>query len=217
MLHATSRLRTSLAAAAAAGLLLSACGGSQEATTDATTDGTAGQASETKDTGAQDAGSSTTTNERVDESGDEVAGDFDHPVLQSVATRPDGSTVTVADFAGQTVFVETFATWCSTCRRQLKDTNVAAGQAGDDVAFLVLSVETNLDPAELDAYAAENGFDNLQFAVLDADGLVAFDAQFGRSVLNAPSTPKFVVAPDGTIGPMTTGLESVDEILAQVA
>ncbi|MDX1511281.1 MAG: hypothetical protein R3249_08040, partial [Nitriliruptorales bacterium] len=68
-------------------------------------------------------------------------------VTEAVAIAPDGSTFTPADFAGKTVFVETFATWCSKCRAQLGDTNQAAAQAGDRAVFLILSVETDLDPA----------------------------------------------------------------------
>ena len=138
-------------------------------------------------------------------------------VTNAVAVAPDGSTFTPADFAGKTVFVETFATWCSKCRQQLGDTNQAAAQAGDRAVFLVLSVETDLDPAVLPDYRSRNGFDHLaHFGVLTPESLATFVDQFGRSVANAPSTPKFTVAPDGTLSELTTGFESVEEILAQL-
>lgn len=132
------------------------------------------------------------------------------------ATMADGSTITLADYAGEQLFVETFATWCSNCRRQLGDTTAAAAQAGDEATFLVLSVESNLDPAELDGYAAENGFEGLTFAVLDDASLATLSETFGNAVLVPPSTPKFTVAPDGTVGELVTGFESADEILGQL-
>ncbi|MFT5222337.1 MAG: hypothetical protein ACI867_000636, partial [Glaciecola sp.] len=105
-----------------------------------------------------------------------------------------------------------------TCRRQLIDTDAAAAQvASDDVVFLVLSIETDIDPANLQIYAEENNFSHVEFGLLDAAGLIALRDQFGRSVLNAPSTPKFLISPDGSLSEMTTGLESVDQILAQLA
>ncbi len=112
--------------------------------------------------------------------------------------------------------METFATWCSNCRRQLADTQAAAEQAGDDVVVLALSVETSLDPAALDAYAADNGFEDIRFGVLDEQGLVTLEDRFGGSVLNPPATPKFRVDPDGTVSGLTTGFESTEEILASL-
>lgn len=135
-------------------------------------------------------------------------------LLAVEATAPDGSTFAIADF-DRPVLVETFATWCSTCRQQLVDTQQAAVEAGDTATFLVLSVETNLDPAELDRYAAENGFDDLVFGVLGEDGLVALQERFGGTVLNPPSTPKFRVTDDG-VSSLTTGSESAEEILTSL-
>lgn len=195
-----------LAAVVAAALLLGACAGT-------TTDDppVAAEPAATGDT-ADDAGS------------DDVAtvsdGDVDAAtaaVLAATATAPDGTTFTIGDFVDGPVLVETFATWCSTCRRQLVDTQQAAVELGDDVPVLVLSVETGIDPATLGTYAEEHGFTDMVFGVLDAQGLAALDAAFGRTVLNPPSTPKFRVGADGTLSPLTTGFESVEELLASFA
>lgn len=208
--------RRLLAAGAALTVLLTACGGT-DPVADPAPSTTAPDASATSsdDMTMSDPEGVSSSAMATDEP--TARGDHSHPVLQSTATTPDGSTLAIADFAGKTVFVETFATWCSNCRRQLGDTNEAAAQVGDDVVFLVLSVEEDLDPAKLASYQADNGFENVQFAVLSGEGLAAFNEQFGRSVLNAPSTPKFIVWPDGSLSEMTTGFESPDEILAQLA
>ncbi len=115
------------------------------------------------------------------------------------------------------MFVETFATWCPNCRAQLADTQAVARDAGDDAVFLALSVESNLDPAELGTYAEENGFTDVVFAVLDDASLAALQDRFNPSVLVPPVTPKFVVAPDGTVGDAVLGPESVDEVTARLA
>jgi len=202
-----------LAATATLALVLAACGSETTPAADGTTD--PGDATPT----AQD-GPGPTAAPTPSGTGSETPAADEYQasaVTSAVAIAPDGSTFAPADFAGKHVFVETFATWCSKCRAQLGDTNIAAGQAGDDAVFLILSVETDLDPAVLPDYAARNGFDNLaHFGVLTDESLAAFVDEFGRSIANAPSTPKFTIAPDGTLSELTTGFESVEEILAQL-
>lgn len=205
------------AAAAVLALGLAACGGSTDATDDGTPAPTT--AADASDTDAPTAADSDAATEGADDTATDDGGNTAEasPVLGITATAPDGSTFTPADFAGQPVVVETFATWCSNCRSQLGATQEAAAQLGDDAVVLALSVETSLDPAQLTAYAEDNGFTDVRFGVLDAQALATLNDRFGQSVLNPPSTPKFLISPDGTVGDMTTGPESADELLAAVA
>jgi thiol-disulfide isomerase/thioredoxin len=135
-------------------------------------------------------------------------------VTSAVVLASDGSEFSIADHAGSTVFVETFATWCHNCAQQLPKTNEAAGQAGERAVFLVLSVESGLDPQRVAEYQQDRDLDNLIFGVLTPEALAAFNDQFGSTVLSAPSVPKFIVQADGTLGELMTGQESVEEILA---
>lgn len=219
----TPRSRRHLAGLATAALLLAACGTSDPAGT--TTEGVVESVSESPDdtdeTGGDDAGDPDDAAGTSDDMDDdtEAAAEGSTPasgVVAIAATTPDGTTVSPADFAGTPVFVETFATWCSNCRSQLGSTQQAAAEVGDDAVFLALSVETDLDPAALATYAADNGFANIRFGVLSAQDLATLEAEFGNAVLVPPSTPKFTIAADGTLSALTTGFESVDEILAQL-
>lgn len=127
-----------------------------------------------------------------------------------------GETFTLADFAGRTVFVEPMATWCTNCRQQLG--NVAAARAqvsADQVVFIALSVETNITAADLAEYAADNGFD-WTFAVLTPELLEQLVLAFGRTISNPPSTPHFIIRPDGSATQLTTGIESSDQIVEQL-
>lgn len=216
--RASRRVRGLMAPLAVAVLLLAACGGT--AADDAATEAPASDAamsegdemgSEMMSEGHEDM-SEAMTEEATGSEG--TAASADLPEI--TATMADGSTITLADYAGEPLFVETFATWCSNCRRQLGDTTAAAAQAGDAATFLVLSVESDLDPARLDTYAAENGFEGVTFAVLDDQSLSSLADTFGNSVLVPPSTPKFTVSPDGTVGELVTGFESPEEILGQL-
>jgi thiol-disulfide isomerase/thioredoxin len=132
-------------------------------------------------------------------------------------TDVDGATFTLADLVGKPVLVETFATWCSNCRAQLGDTNTAAAQIGDAAHVVALSVETDLDASTVADYAVDEGFDHVRFAVMSPELLAAMVEAFGNTVANPPTTPKIVVDAAGNAGELTTGFESPDELVAQVA
>ena len=128
-------------------------------------------------------------------------------------TDVDGATFTLGDFVGTPVFVEHFATWCPKCREQLEKTNAAAGTLGDDAVFLALSVETDLSAGDVAEYAADNGFDNIRFAVMTPEFLAAISDAYGNSSINPPSTPHFIIDTHGAAGELDTGSKSADDIV----
>ncbi len=120
---------------------------------------------------------------------------------------------TLTDFQGRTVYVEPMATWCGNCRQQLRNLRDAQAQLDDAVVFVAISVEGNLPDANLAAYAEREGFDFV-FTVGSVELLQALVAEFGRSVINPPATPGFIVWPDGSFSELFTGIKSGDAILA---
>ena len=127
-----------------------------------------------------------------------------------------GETFTLGGFEGKTVFVEPMATWCTNCRRQLGNVNAAKQEVGEDVEFIALSIEGNLSNEALAAYAEKEGFD-LRFAVITPELLRALVDTFGRVITSPPSTPHFIIRPDGSTTELATGLESPADLLAQLA
>lgn len=238
--HSPSRSRLRLAAVSLAAVtVLAACGsdteeagGSETAATEAMAEQPATTEAMTDDT--------TSTDAMTDESmSDESMTDesmADHPettvamaddamtedamapaAWQTVQlTDVDGMAFTLDDFHGTPVFVETFATWCPNCKKQLADTNAAAAQLGDQAVFIALSVETDLSADDVAEYAADNGFDSIRFAVMTPEALAAVVEGLGQSAANPPSTPKVVIDPMGHAGELETGFESVDDIVAKV-
>lgn len=179
-------------------LLLASCGGSDPEGTAAT------------DPSAASADVSPDSTGRSDEAAPVALAEWQRIKLIDA----DGETFALADLLGRPVFVETFATWCGNCRRQLGDTNRAAEQAGDDAVFVALSVETDLDRDDMADYADEQGFDHIRFAVMSPEMLAAVNDAFGNTALNPPSTPHVTVAPDGTVGELVTGYDSPESILS---
>lgn len=128
-----------------------------------------------------------------------------------------GATFTLADFAGKTVFVEPMATWCSNCRAQQSQVAAAMEQLDEEqFVFISLSVEGGfVTDGDLASYADRNGFPQV-FVVASDELLTLLVSEFGRGVTNAPSTPHFIISPDGTVSELSTGRHSPDAIIAQV-
>lgn len=123
-----------------------------------------------------------------------------------------GATFTLAESQGKPLYVENFATWCSNCRQQLGNVQTAAKASGQQATFVALSVETDLSADKVAAYAKDQGFDNIRFAVMTPEVLSAMQATYGTSALNPPSTPHFYVNADGQAGPLATGFEDAARI-----
>jgi thiol-disulfide isomerase/thioredoxin len=137
------------------------------------------------------------------------------PAWQTMSiTDVSGVTFRFSDFVGRPVFVENFATWCPTCRKQLGDTQKAAAQVGDTAVVIALSVETDLSSDDVADYAKANGFDDIRFAVMSPELLAAMVDAFGNSSVNPPSTPHVIIDATGVAGDMHTGRISMEDLVA---
>lgn len=124
-----------------------------------------------------------------------------------------GNEFSVGDFLGCTVFVETMATWCSSCRAQLEYVATAAKELDpDQFVFIAISVETEISNDDLARYADDAAFDWL-FSVATPDALKAIVDEFGRESIVPGSTPHVIVRPDGTYDDLHTGSSKPDEIV----
>lgn len=143
---------------------------------------------------------------------------IERPAWQQIALTDarTGQPFTLADFAGKTVFVEPFATWCTNCRQQLGNVQAARTQLGDDVVFVTLSVEPNIGDEALRQYQDETGFD-WTFAAMPPELLQALAGIFGQTVANPPATPHFIIRPDGSVTALTTGIEAPEALVAAIA
>jgi thiol-disulfide isomerase/thioredoxin len=126
-----------------------------------------------------------------------------------------GEPFTLADFAGSTVYVEPMATWCTNCRAQMQRVVPVYEdlRADSRFAFVSLSVGESIADSDLASYADREGFGWI-FAIAPAEMLAALSDAFGRSVLTPPSTPHFLIYPDGTDSGLKTGPESTDALRA---
>ena len=116
-----------------------------------------------------------------------------------------GEKFSFADYFGQTVLIQPMATWCTDCRQQLQNIREAIeSEDGGKIVVIAISIETSLDDQDLADYAKSEGFD-WRFAVSSPDMLRALVKEFGRALAAPPSTPHFLLLPDGTFTDLETG------------
>ena len=148
----------------------------------------------------------------------DAAADAARPAWQNIAltNARTGETFTFADLAGKTVYVEPMATWCTNCRAQQRIVVDVYNQlTADDYVFLSLSVGENIADTQLAEYAEREGFPWL-FAIATPDMLTALVDAFGRTLTNPPSTPHFVIRPDGSTTTLATGQHSAETLVAEL-
>lgn len=100
---------------------------------------------------------------------------------------------TQADYAGEYVVYDFWATWCPDCREDVPAMKDLYAKYGDKVTFVGISFDT--DPEKLDAFVAENGIGWTQLSdfVTKKESKVAEDFR----VKWIPSM--YLVGPDGKV------------------
>jgi thiol-disulfide isomerase/thioredoxin len=85
------------------------------------------------------------------------------PLTDLAFTGPDGSPVTIADFAGQTILVNLWATWCVPCRQEMPALDrLQAALGGDDFSVVAVNVDVR-NPERAQAFLADIGVSGLDF------------------------------------------------------
>jgi hypothetical protein len=131
-----------------------------------------------------------------------------------------GTSFTLAELSGKTLYIEQMATWCVNCHGQLTRAKEAVTQLPpteqENVVLIALSSEVDLPREDLASYVQKNDFPYIS-AVMSADYLRAMAEDLGREVAVPPAMPFVLVAPDGTISNLYTGGTSSEELLALIA
>ncbi|MCX5494579.1 TlpA disulfide reductase family protein [Kaistia dalseonensis] len=77
--------------------------------------------------------------------------------------KADGSKATIGDFAGKTVLLNLWATWCAPCRKEMPALDrLEASKPGDDFSVVAVSIDTQ-DPAKPKQFLDEIGVKALDF------------------------------------------------------
>ncbi|HLR43341.1 MAG TPA: TlpA disulfide reductase family protein, partial [Pseudogracilibacillus sp.] len=126
----------------------------------------------------------------------DIAPDFELETLS-------GETVTLADYRGQKVMLNFWATWCPPCRAEMPDMQKVQDERDDVVILAVNQVQTESNPDNIAPFLHEIGVD---FTVLLDENT------FVGTMYQAKSLPlSYLINTDGTIeyirnGPMNHDL-----------
>jgi peroxiredoxin len=130
------------------------------------------------------------------------------PAPHFTLQTPAGETVSLADYAGQVVLVNFWATWCPSCVTEMPDYEQVYRQKQPD--FVVLAVNFQESQAQVQRYAAGLG---LSFPVLlDSDGRVT-----SHTYQLAGMPGSFLIDRDGVIVYRHVGPMSRETLLKKLA
>ncbi len=122
-----------------------------------------------------------------------------------------GETFKIGDYAGKTIYIEAFATWCPNCKQQLTAVHEAQMKYPDAV-FIALSVEGDIADEALAKYADDNKFADIIFAKATPEVLESLVTDFGADITNPPSTPHFFISSGGMACKLITGIEDANAL-----
>ena len=89
--------------------------------------------------------------------------DEHRPLPDLAFNGPDGKTRTIADFAGRTLLVNLWATWCVPCREEMPALNALQKTLGSDrFEVVAINIDTG-DDEKPKAFLDETGVQNLAF------------------------------------------------------
>jgi thiol-disulfide isomerase/thioredoxin len=88
-------------------------------------------------------------------SGDDDPGGASDTALAIPVTAADGSSTSLADYAGQPLVVNFFASWCPPCRAEMPELERVHSEVGDEVRFVGVSVD--YDETTWKSLVAESG------------------------------------------------------------
>jgi peroxiredoxin len=123
-----------------------------------------------------------------------VRTDYPAPVL--ALDNLDGDPVSLADYHGQVVLVNNWATWCPPCKAEMPELN-SYYEAHRDEGFVIVAIESGEPASQVAEFATSYG---LSFPIW-IDPLGAALETFGN--FNLPSS--YVIDRDGTVRMFWTG------------
>jgi hypothetical protein len=113
------------------------------------------------------------------------------------------------------VLVETFAVWCSNCKRQQDELKTFHDAVGDDVVSVALDTDQNEDAGTVREHARSNGYD-WRYAVSPPAVTRSLVDEFGASMTSPPTVPMVLRCPDGTATRLQDGHKPTSYLREQI-
>ena len=125
-------------------------------------------------------------------------------------TDINGESFQISDFAGQHVYVESFAVWCPNCKKQ-QQTVTEFHDVDSEAITIAVNTDANEDENLVRDYVSENGFTS-RYVVASSEFTNTLIAEFGTGIVSAPSVPMIHICPDGNAVLMDRGQKSIEDL-----
>ncbi len=132
-----------------------------------------------------------------------VPGEMNFPAPELTLTDMEEQTVSLADYRGQWVLVNNWATWCPPCRAEMPELN-AYYEAHKDEGFVLVAISSGDTKAQIVDFTQEYGLSFPMWQDPTSASLRAFRMDY------LPSS--FVIDPLGTVRLAWTGAVSLDTL-----
>lgn len=121
----------------------------------------------------------------------------------------NGDSFSINDFSDTHVYIETFAIWCPTCRKQQE--HMSSIHDSFDVQTIALNIDANEDEQQVRSYVEKNGFSS-RYVVASESFTSQLISEFGAEIAAAPAAPVIHLCPGGDALLLDRGLKSVIEL-----
>lgn len=132
-----------------------------------------------------------------------VPGKVDFPAPELTLIDVQGRTVSLADYRGQWVMVNNWATWCPPCRAEMPELN-AYYEAHKDEGFVLIGISSGDTQAQIEEFIQEYGLNFPMWQDPTSASLRAFQMDY------LPSS--FVIDPSGTVRLAWTGAVNLETL-----
>jgi len=120
----------------------------------------------------------------------------------------NGKTISLADFAGKPIIINSWAAWCTFCRKELLDFVAAQKEFGDDIVIIAIDRAESRETAK--KYTDELGVTNNLIFLLDPSD------SFYQSIGGFSMPETIFVDRDGNIAERKRGPMEIDEIRERI-
>ena len=132
-----------------------------------------------------------------------IPGEMNYPAPELTLTDMQDQTVSLADYRGQWVLVNNWATWCPPCRAEMPELK-AFYEAHKDEGFVLIAISSGDTKAQIADFTQEYGLSFPMWQDPTSASLRAFRMDY------LPSS--FVIDPSGTVRLAWTGAVSLETL-----
>lgn len=126
-----------------------------------------------------------------------------------------GECLTISQFSGEKLFLESFAVWCPTCKQQQDRIQTLEQENPGLISSISFDTDFQEDVEQVIEHKNEHGYDWI-FTLSPKELTESLIDEFGISVVNAPGAPVVLICEDQSARLLPRGLKSVEKLKEEI-